>query len=95
MRRLSSEAAALVLRELLILGTPVRRGDVAARLDIHRGTIARGFDELEAEGILIADLDAGQRQGRTPLYRVDRRRLAEVQNDFIAWLHGGPGTFSG
>lgn len=94
MRRLSGDAAALVLREMLTLGTPARRSDIAERVDVHRGTVARGFDELEAEGILVADVEAGRRHGRTPVYRVDRLRLAQVQNDFIAWLHGGPGTFS-
>lgn len=94
MRRLAGDAASLVLRELLMIGTPVRRAHLLERLDMHQDTINRGFDELEREGIVVADVPIGQRRGRVPLYAVDRARLAEVQNDYIAWLHGGPGTFA-
>lgn len=91
MQRLTSDVASLILRELITVGAPVRRGDLNDRIPLHRETIRRGFDDLEALGAIVADLPPGARRGRVPLYHVDPIRLAAIQNAYTRWLNGEAG----
>jgi DNA-binding transcriptional ArsR family regulator len=60
-------------------------GDIAAIFEHAWPTTTRHLKVLEEAGLLHHE-----RQGRTRLYRIDRRRI-ELARDWLAWFSKDPG----
>ena len=66
-------------------GGSMTAGEIAAMFEHAWPTTTRHLQVLEAAGLLHHE-----RQGRTRIYRIDRKRL-ELARDWLAWFSKDPG----
>ena len=74
-----------MLVTLNFAGGSMTAGEIAAMFEHAWPTTTRHLQVLESAGLLHHE-----RQGRTRLYRIDRRRL-ELVRDWLAWFSKDPG----
>lgn len=77
---LAHPARRRILLTLWFEGGTMQAGDIADMFAHAWPTTTRHIRVLEAAGLLHHD-----RQGRTRIYRIDRRRL-ELASDWLAWF---------
>ena len=73
-----------ILLTLNFEGGSIAAGRIAAMFEHAWPTTTRHLQVLEAAGLLHHE-----RQGRTRVYRIDRRRL-ELARDWLAWFFKDP-----
>jgi DNA-binding transcriptional ArsR family regulator len=74
-----------MLVTLNFAGGSMTAGEIAAMFEHAWPTTTRHLQVLESAGLLHHE-----RQGRTRVYRMDRRRL-ELVRDWLAWFSKDPG----
>ena len=74
-----------ILHTLNFEGGAMTAGEIAAMFEHAWPTTTRHLQVLEAAGLL-----RHEKQGRTRVYRIDRKRLALVR-DWLAWFFKNPG----
>jgi DNA-binding transcriptional ArsR family regulator len=74
-----------ILHTLNFEGGAMTAGEIAAMFEHAWPTTTRHLQVLEAAGLL-----RHEKQGRTRVYRIDRKRLALVR-DWLAWFFKHPG----
>ncbi len=82
---LAHPARRRILLTLNFEGGSMTAGDIAAMFEHAWPTTTRHLQVLEAAGLL-----RHERQGRTRVYRIDRKRLALVR-DWLEWFFKNPG----
>jgi len=74
-----------ILHTLNFEGGEMTAGEIAAMFEHAWPTTTRHLQVLEAAGLL-----RHEKQGRTRVYHIDRKRLALVR-DWLAWFFKNPG----
>ena len=82
---LAHPARRRILHTLNFAGGEMTAGEIAAMFEHAWPTTTRHLKVLEGAGLL-----RHERQGRTRVYRIDRRRLA-LARDWLAWFWKNPG----
>ena len=82
---LAHPARRRILLTLNFEGGSMTAGEIAALFEHAWPTTTRHLQVLESAGLL-----RHERQGRTRIYRIDRRRL-ELVRDWAAWFSKDPG----
>jgi DNA-binding transcriptional ArsR family regulator len=82
---LAHPARRRILLTLNFEGGSMTAGEIAAMFEHAWPTTTRHLQVLESAGLLHHE-----RQGRTRVYRIDRRRL-ELVRDWLAWFSKNPG----
>lgn len=82
---LAHPARRRILHTLNFEGGEMTAGEIAAMFSHAWPTTTRHLQVLEAAGLLVHE-----RQGRSRLYRIDKKRLALVRK-WIAWFFKKPG----
>jgi DNA-binding transcriptional ArsR family regulator len=82
---LAHPARRLILTTLNFEGGEMAAGDIAALFKHAWPTTTRHLQVLEDAGLI-----AHERQGRSRLYRIDKKRLA-IARDWLAWFWKNPG----
>src|SRR5215470_17770438 len=82
---LAHPARRRILLTLNFEGGWMTAGDIAAMFEHAWPTTTRHLQVLEAAGLL-----RHEKQGRTRVYRIDRKRLALVR-DWLEWFFKNPG----